>query len=110
MLLPELQRLAQSMGIIGTGRMRKGQVIAAIEERQQRGGAGNQAPGRAARGRQGAENEISVQRGAPAGAGATRPLGQDAMEFGTSTQPRLGRANAGGIRAKSPPGGAGAAG
>jgi transcription termination factor Rho len=34
MLLPELQRLAQSMGIQGTGRMRKGQVIAAIEERQ----------------------------------------------------------------------------
>jgi len=38
MLLPELQRLAQSMGIMGTGRMRKGQVIAAIEERQQGGG------------------------------------------------------------------------
>ena len=39
MLLPELQRLAQSLGITGTGRMRKGQIIAAIEERQQRGPA-----------------------------------------------------------------------
>src|ERR1700735_3790022 len=28
MLLPDLQRLAQSMGIMGTGRLRKGQVIA----------------------------------------------------------------------------------
>ena len=69
MLLPELQRLAQSMGIMGTGRMRKGQVIAAIEERQQGGGAGNKAAQRAAGGSQGAENEKSVQRGAPAGAG-----------------------------------------
>ena len=37
MLLPELQRLAQSLGISGTGRMRKGQLISAIEERQQGG-------------------------------------------------------------------------
>ncbi len=87
MLLPELQRLAQSMGILGTGRMRKGQVIAAIEERQQGGGAGNRTAERAAGGRRGAENEKSVQRGAPAGAGATRPFEQDAMEFETSTQP-----------------------
>jgi len=34
MLLPELQRMAQTLGITGTGRMRKGQVIAAIQERQ----------------------------------------------------------------------------
>ena len=39
MLLPELQRLAQSLGITGIGRMRKGQLIAAIEERQRGGGA-----------------------------------------------------------------------
>src|SRR5215469_14606570 len=36
MLLPDLQRVAQSLGITGTARMRKGQLIAAIEERQQR--------------------------------------------------------------------------
>ena len=41
MLLPELQRLAQSLGLTGTARMRKGQLIAAIEERQRgRSGAG----------------------------------------------------------------------
>src|SRR5215469_12902331 len=35
MLLPDLQRVAQSLGITGTARMRKGQLIAAIEERRQ---------------------------------------------------------------------------
>src|SRR5256885_6162384 len=38
MLLPELQSLASSLGISGTGRMRKGELIAAIQERQ--GGEG----------------------------------------------------------------------
>jgi len=109
MLLPDLQRLAQSMGISGTGRMRKGQVIAAIEERQHGGGtaqvgdgAGSRAE-RAVSGGQraghdnGAEDDNSVQRGAPAGAGATRPLRQDAMEFDTPAQPGVGSAETGGI-------------
>ena len=34
MKLPDLQRLAQSLGLAGTARMRKGQLIAAIEERR----------------------------------------------------------------------------
>jgi transcription termination factor Rho len=34
MVLPELQALASSMGISGTGRMRKGELIAAIQARQ----------------------------------------------------------------------------
>ncbi|GLW05123.1 hypothetical protein Misp01_02530 [Microtetraspora sp. NBRC 13810] len=34
MVLPELQQLAASLGISGTGRMRKSQVIAAIQEKQ----------------------------------------------------------------------------
>jgi transcription termination factor Rho len=34
MLLPELQRLAGSLGITGTGRMRKGDLITAIQQRQ----------------------------------------------------------------------------
>src|SRR5690606_27061504 len=34
MLLPELQSLAGSLGITGTGRMRKGDLIAAIQQRQ----------------------------------------------------------------------------
>src|SRR5215475_4996429 len=33
MLLPELQTMATSLGISGTGRMRKGELIAAIQER-----------------------------------------------------------------------------
>jgi transcription termination factor Rho len=44
MLLPELQSLAGSLGITRTGRMRKGDLIAAIKE-QQAGGAG-QSPAR----------------------------------------------------------------
>jgi transcription termination factor Rho len=39
MLLPELQRLAGELGIAGTGRMRKGDLVAAISARQV-GGAG----------------------------------------------------------------------
>ncbi|HEY0698810.1 MAG TPA: Rho termination factor N-terminal domain-containing protein, partial [Micromonospora sp.] len=34
MLLPELQSLAASLGISGTARMRKGELISAISERQ----------------------------------------------------------------------------
>ena len=124
MLLPDLQRLAQSMGIMGTGRMRKGQVIAAIEERQgggtAQGGAAvsSQTPERAASrsrgeggGSRGARNDNSAKREAPAGAGATRPFEQDAMEFETSTQPGVGGgANAGGIGESSTQGGVAAAG
>ncbi|HWH00488.1 MAG TPA: transcription termination factor Rho [Pilimelia sp.] len=42
MLLPELQSLAASLGISGTARMRKGELIAAISERQ--GGGAPAAP------------------------------------------------------------------
>ena len=38
MLLPELQSLAASLGISGTARMRKGELITAITERQNGGG------------------------------------------------------------------------
>jgi transcription termination factor Rho len=124
MLLPDLQRLAQSMGIMGTGRMRKGQVIAAIEERQGSGGApgavsaARQAADSAPRdaqggsgGSHGAQNDNSVQRGAPAGAGGTRLFEQDAMEFETSTPPGVGSgASSGGIGDSSYQGGAGVAG
>ncbi|MGR6965726.1 transcription termination factor Rho [Geodermatophilus sp. URMC 61] len=42
MLLPELQRLAAELGISGTGRMRKGDLVAAISARQVGGeGAGD---------------------------------------------------------------------
>jgi transcription termination factor Rho len=109
MLLPELQRLAQSIGISGTGRMRKGQLIAAIEERRGSGGAvgragqtaktgaavvepalaGSQAGAHGTlpdRGRQGEANGNSVKRNASAGADADRPFEQDAMESEASGQ------------------------
>ena len=41
MLLPELQRLAAARGISGTGRMRKGDLVAAISARQVGEGAGS---------------------------------------------------------------------
>ena len=45
MLLPELQSLAASLGISGTARMRKGELITAISERQN--GAAPAAPAKA---------------------------------------------------------------
>jgi len=123
-LLPELQRLAQALGITGTGRMRKGQLIAAIEERQHGGTAsggtvsggtaastvstvstagaaaasdGPRAARRAPRGTRAEVTDNSVQRGVPAGAGSTRPLKQDAMEPQTSTRPVMGSGYAGGF-------------
>ena len=107
MLLPELQRIAQSEGITGTAKMRKGQLIAAIEERRQggeassanRAGGGFRAdasPGQEPRADHIETSNNSVQRGAPAGAGADRTFERDAMES-TSTQPGLGGTAASGI-------------
>jgi transcription termination factor Rho len=108
MLLPELQRIAQSEGITGIAKMRKGQLIAAIEERRQGGAASS--PGRSGGGFQAdapsdqgpraghiETSDNSVQRGVPAGAGTDRTFEQDAMESQTSTQPGLGGTAVGGI-------------
>jgi transcription termination factor Rho len=111
MLLPELQRIAQSEGITGIAKMRKGQLIAAIEERRHGGGSqeantpgqrggGSRAvavPDQDPRVRQIETSDNSVQRRAPAGAGADRTFEQDAMESQTSTQPGLGGTATGGI-------------
>jgi transcription termination factor Rho len=78
LLMPELQRIAQTMAIPGAGRMRKSQLIEAIEARQA-GGPGQQPS--AARGG-------SNQRAASAGAGATRAQKQDAMQ--ADTRPGIG--------------------
>src|SRR3982750_687673 len=43
MLLPELQSLAASLGISGTARMRKGELITAITERQSGGASAESA-------------------------------------------------------------------
>jgi len=128
MLLPELQRLAQSLGITGIGRMRKGQLISAIEERQHGGatvGSGRPADGsgpvgstgladatagrgHAAVGNQSEANGNPVQRGAPAGAGATRSVEQDAMKSTASGQLAMISTDAGGPAGGAPGTGGGA--
>ncbi len=97
MLLPELQRLAQSLGISGTGRMRKGQLVEAIQERavldepaadgrglDQRSSAPAQATASAGPApadlSRGAVDSNSAKRDAPAGAGDPRPDEQDVMQ------------------------------
>ncbi len=96
MLLADLQRLAQSMGITGTGRMRKSQLIEAIQSKQGGGGAARSEQGGGAAGPSAGNGsgtlDNSVQRGASAGAGASRHREQDAMESDTTTQPDLGNA------------------
>jgi transcription termination factor Rho len=84
MLLPELQRMAQSMGITGTARMRKSQLVEAIKDRQGGRAAAPHTTGRSA------ELDNSAQRVASAGADAPRHREQDAMEPDRSTQPGLG--------------------
>jgi transcription termination factor Rho len=92
LLLPELQRMAQSMGIPGSGRMRKGQLVEAIQARQ--GGAG-------------IANQGSDQRVASAGADSTRLRKQDAMEPDTHPQAGIGEGAAAGIGASARGQGAG---
>jgi transcription termination factor Rho len=95
MLLADLQRLAQSMGITGTGRMRKSQLIEAIQSKQGGSAAPAQDTGRSAgrpAGNGSGALDNSVQRGASAGAGAPRHREQDAMESDTTAQPALGDA------------------
>jgi transcription termination factor Rho len=97
LLMPELQRIAQEMGITGTARMRKSQLVEAIEARQ-----GSQSPRSTAK-------QHADQRGTSAGAGATRPLKQDAMEqdnfsetaVGVATETGIGDSGRGGIGAAS---------
>ncbi|HEY6787865.1 MAG TPA: Rho termination factor N-terminal domain-containing protein, partial [Trebonia sp.] len=85
LLVPDLQKIAQQLGIPGAGRMRKGQLVAAIEEHQIGGPASS-------------ASQQSATRGAPAGVGAPRLLNQDAMEAGTTVRPGIGDAvQAGGI-------------
>src|SRR5271166_3594531 len=91
LLMPELQRIAQTMGIPGAGRMRKGQLVEAIEARQ--GGAPRQEAGAASQG--------SNQRVASAGADSTRLRKQDAMEPDTRTQSGIGDGTASGLGASA---------
>ena len=80
LLVSDLQRIAQELGISGTGRMRKGDLVAAIQERT----GGGRSTARSA--------SQTATRGTSAGAGAPRPLNQDAMEADTSVRSGIGDA------------------
>ena len=92
LLVSELQRIAQELGISGTGRMRKGDLVAAIQERT--GGGRSAARSAASGGRTSPAPDQSATRGTSAGADAPRPLNQDAMEADTSVRPGIGEAAA----------------
>jgi transcription termination factor Rho len=85
MLLPELQRIAQTLGITGIARMRKSQLIEAIQARGGRAADTGQD-------NRGAAIDNSGQRGASAGAGAPRHREQDTMEPDRPIQPGRGEA------------------
>src|SRR3984885_8887791 len=78
LLVSDLQRIAQELGISGTGRMRKGDLVAAIQERT----GGGRSTARSA--------SPTATRGTSAGADAPRPLNQDAMEADTSVRSGIG--------------------
>src|SRR4051794_17772691 len=87
MLLPELQRLAAELGISGTARMRKGDLVAAIPARQVGGGAsaGGDAPA----------NGVSPSNGAdstPGVAASAAPL-EAPVSGGANGGPVTGTAN-----------------
>ncbi|MGH3198705.1 MAG: transcription termination factor Rho [Streptosporangiaceae bacterium] len=78
LLVSDLQRIAQELGISGTGRMRKGDLVAAIQERT----GGGRSTARSA--------SQTATRGTSAGADAPRPVNQDAMEADTSVRSGIG--------------------
>jgi transcription termination factor Rho len=87
LLMPELQRIAQTMGIQGAGRMRKGQLVEAIEAKQ--GGGPHQETAAAKQG--------SDQRVKSAGADSTRSRKRGAVESGTQTRSGIGEGSASGL-------------
>jgi transcription termination factor Rho len=90
LLVSDLQRIAQELGIAGTGRMRKGDLVAAIQERT--GGGRSTARGGSTGGRASQAPDQSATRGTSAGADAPRHLNQDAMEADTSVRSGIGEA------------------
>ena len=99
LLLPELQQVAHQMGIPGTARMRKSQLIAAIQEKQ--GGSTDRS---SRSGPDATATEVSAPRAASAGADVSRPVKQDAMEPQTSPETgsrRNGRDGGNGVQSSS---------
>jgi transcription termination factor Rho len=99
MKLAELQQLAQSLGIKGTGRMRKGEVITAIQEKQ-----GGVAAGRAPHAQAATQDDST---GAPAAAGAAGQPDQGAAARRAQDVP--GGGQAAGTGNGTPPRGVGGA-
>ncbi|MBG6100321.1 transcription termination factor Rho [Micromonospora vinacea] len=98
MLLPELQSLAASLGISGTARMRKGELIAAISERQGGNAAGTPRPraevaAAAAPTREGVRAEVreTADRPAAEGRGAEQAPAEPAAETEGRTRTRRSR-------------------
>ncbi len=79
MLLPELQRLASSLGISGVGRMRKSQLIAAIQEKQ-----GVSADGSAATPEAAGTPAPAAAASEPAASGATPEVKSEAAPEGAA--------------------------
>ena len=75
MLLPELQRLAAELGIPGTGRMRKGDLVTAISARQVGGTDSTSSAGQVG-GAAPTASAGQVGGTAPTGARIDRPTGQ----------------------------------
>jgi transcription termination factor Rho len=94
LLLPELQQVAHQMGIPGTARMRKSQLIAAIQEKQ--GGSTDRS---SRSGPDATATEVSAPRAASAGADVSRPVKQDAME--PQTSPETGSRRDDGVQSSS---------
>ncbi|MGD0063120.1 MAG: transcription termination factor Rho [Streptosporangiaceae bacterium] len=87
LLMPELQQIAQTMGIPGAGRMRKSQLVEAIEARQ----------GGGPRPEKGAAKQGSGQRVASAGAESTRSRKQGATESDTQARSGIGEGASSGL-------------
>jgi transcription termination factor Rho len=85
--MPELQQIAQTMGIPGAGRMRKSQLVEAIEARQ----------GGGPRPEKGAAKQGSGQRVASAGAESTRSRKQGATESDTQARSGIGEGASSGL-------------
>src|SRR3954452_15145640 len=80
MLLPELQQLAAELGISGTGRMRKGDLVAAISARQSSGSDPGAVPAPAA-------STESAVNGRAGGAPATAEPLEAPVSGGANTGP-----------------------
>src|SRR5687767_8029376 len=76
MLLPELQSLAASLGISGTARMRKGELVAAIQERQAATAARSEVAAATPR----TEVRADVREERPAAAPASEPVARVAEQ------------------------------